>query len=462
MGDELVPFAQDAPASFPSLDLAVQRASHAEHIWPKVQRALRVIQDDIVLQQLVGGFELSRDHRRYAEEITALNSALNPRFVDNPEFNQLPPAMLNGVVELAYDELVGVSVVGPFWRDDEVTEILIDGWDSIAVERGGQLFRTPLKFRDLEHAQSVARQLALKVSDRALNPRTPLVTAELPGARVTFAIGSVVKSGISVSMRKFPPLLGMTELLERGALNAEMRDFLADCVRARANILVSGGTGTGKTTVVNALSEFVPDSERVITIEDAYELSLSNTHWVALQTKEAASADDDVRIGLADLLVNTLRMRPDRIIVGEVREPHGAHTMLQAANTGHDGTMTTIHANSADRALNFRLAGMVRTAGNVPPEVAAAEVASAINVVVQIVRERGRRFISEVSVVDVTGVDGALISTDTVFVGVMRTEKGSDTEPRPTFFNRGRVRADTVLAMKMREAGVHNNWVGPS
>jgi len=171
--------------------------------------------------------------------------------------------MLNQLISIAYDELLGISVLGPLWRDDEVTEILVDAWDKVVIERHGRLEETnpPIKFRDPEHARKIARDLALKVSDRALTPANPLVTAELPGARVAFAIDKVVKSGLSVSMRKFRPLLNMDGLLNIGALDTQMRDFLADCIKSRANVLVSGGTGTGKTTMINALSTFIPHSE---------------------------------------------------------------------------------------------------------------------------------------------------------------------------------------------------------
>lgn len=443
-----------APAT--SMDVAIQRAEIADRLWPMVQQVLLLAQEDDESQQVATRLVLTRDPELDTFQMNSLKQVLWTKLLDRADFGRLSPEYLSGVVELAYDELIGVSVVGPFWRDDAVTEILIDAWDSITIERQGKLVRTPLKFRSLEHAQSVARQLALKVSDRALNPRTPLVTAELPGARVTFAIDRIVKSGISVSMRKFPALMRMAQLLDYGALTSEMRDFLADCVRARANILVSGGTGTGKTTFINALSEFIPDTERVITIEDAYELSLRNTHWVALQTKEASSADDEVHIGLAQLLESTLRMRPDRVIVGEIREPLAAVTMLTAANTGHDGTMTTLHANAPNRALNFRLAGLVRSASGMPADVAAMEIASAIDVVVQVVRSQGRRFVSEVVVVDVGDVVGPTVTPMSVFTGALHQHPDG---LRADFARAGGVRGDTVLAMKLRDAGLHHRWV---
>jgi pilus assembly protein CpaF len=334
-------------------------------------------------------------------QVSEFASELELALGNRAEFRGIDQESKRYVYTLAYCEYINISVLGVLWFDDAVTEILIDDWNSISVEIGGRLYKTDTAFRDITHAKDVARRLSRAFSDRELTTANPLVTAELPGARVTFAIDTVVKTGISVSIRKFSKLIDMKGLRNVGALSDEMFGFLDLAVAARANVLVSGGTGTGKTTMINALSESIPTNERVITIEDAYELKLATDHWVALQTKEAASGDDTVRVTLADLLVNTLRMRPDRIIVGEIRESRGASVMLQAANTGHDGTMTTIHANSAERAVNFRLSGLIRQASqNMPAEVAAAEVSSALDLVVHVSREKGRRFIKTIAYVD--------------------------------------------------------------
>jgi pilus assembly protein CpaF len=427
--------------------------AYSEQVWTAVSGVLGLIQTNEVVSRYTAKLVLTRDHYIDDEQRRKLHELLLPVLMSSPEFARLPS--LGQLIDLAYDELLGISVLGVLWRDDEITEILVDGWNRVSVEREGKLIVTNISFRDMEHARKIARDLALKVSDRALTPATPLVTAELPGARVAFAIDKVVKSGLAISMRKFRPLLRMEGLLGVGALSEEMRDFVGDCVKARANIVVSGGTGTGKTTFINALSEFIPDSERVITIEDAYELALSNTHWVALQTKEASSGDDKVVVSMSDLLSTVLRMRPDRVIVGEIREPKGAAVMLQASNTGHDGTMTTIHANSADRALNFRLVGLARTGANMDAEVAAAEVSSAVNLVIQVTRRAGRRFVSEISVIDPSMLHGALVSPETVFTGTLKESDGVLT----TEFTRcGGVRADSELGLKLEDAGVLQRW----
>lgn len=431
-----------------SLGIASARQRVQTECAGLVSAALLRAQEIPELSTAKAKFTLTRNIEESISQVNTFIEAVDLALANEPEFRTISPDLKNTILSVAYDEFVGISVLGTFWRDDDVTEILVDAWDSVSVEIKGRLYRTPITFNSLEHAKKVARRLAQTISDRELSTATPLVTAELPGARVTFAIDKVVKSEISISLRKFTRLLGMGELISVGALSSEMFEFLNSAVAARANVLVSGGTGTGKTTMINALSESIPENERVITIEDAYELKLANQHWVALQTKEAASGDDTVRVTLADLLTNTLRMRPDRIIVGEIRESEGASVMLQAANTGHDGTMTTIHANSADRAVNFRLAGLIRkSAVNMPAEVASAEVSSALDLVVHVSRERGRRFIKTIAVVDPGLLNGAEIAPLTIFEGELSAAG------EVSFRKVNNIPSDSNLAMKLLEIG---------
>jgi pilus assembly protein CpaF len=427
-------------------DQLVRQQQERERLWPTIVAVLGAVSSEPSVSQEVGSWRLARDHDLYRKQRQQLELLLQPVLhlhdvsVGNPRDMPL-------VYDAVYDELVGIGPLGAVWRDDDVTEILVDGWDRVTVERDGVLEQTPLRFRDKEHAAQLARDLATSVSDRALNITNPLVTAELERARANFAYGPIVKSGLAISIRKFRPLLQMDRLLTFGALNADMAEFLSQCVKARATLLVSGGTGTGKTTMLNALSEYVPDDERVVTIEDSFELNLSNRHVVSLQTKEKASSDDTVRVTLADLLVNALRMRPDRIVVGEIREPHGARAMLQAATTGHDGTMTTIHANTPTMALSDRLSDLQREATGAPDEVCKRNVATAVNLVVQVLRKRGKRFISEIAVVDRSMVKGGDIVAETVFVGDI------DQEGVVTFRHVGGVRADTEIGYKLTDAG---------
>lgn len=434
-----------------SVRAASDRTATTAQLWPVVQQVLGVIQSDTELQRIASHLELTRDRARDDQQRTALFKTLITKVGSVPMLAKMHRDELLLAVELAYDELLGISVVGPFWRDDSVSEILIDGWDKVVIERNGVLETTPVRFKDLDHVRSVARNLALTTSDRALSPATPAITADVAGARVAFTIDKIVKSGIAIAIRKFGRLMDADGLLHVRAWDQELQDFLADCVRARANILVSGGTGAGKTTLINALSGFVPDNERVVTIEDAFELQLRARHWVQLQTKEAASSDDDVRVSLADLLVHTLRLRPDRIIVGEIREPAGAVVMMQAAVTGHDGTMTTIHANDVFQALNFRLAFLARTGAQMDQEVAAMEVATAIDVVVQVVRENGKRFVKTVSLVDASDCRDARVIPQPMWEGRLG---GTG----PVFSRVGGVREDTALGQKLAASGLLDRW----
>lgn len=417
-----------------------------ERLWKEVTQILSLLATEPAATQEISQWKLTRDAETYRNERAQLEQILGPLMLQHG-ISVGNPRDLPLVFDVVYDELVGIGPLGPLWRDDSVTEILVDSWDRVSVERDGRLEVTPVRFRDREHANQLARDLASSVSDRALNISNPLVTAELDRARANFAYGPVVRSGLSVSLRKFRPLLSMDGLLAKEALTGQMAEFLRACVHARATIVVSGGTGTGKTTMLNALSEYIPDNERVVTIEDSFELALANLHVVSLQTKERASSDDTVRITLADLLVNSLRMRPDRIVVGEIRDPSGARAMLQAANTGHDGTMTTIHANTAEMAISDRLSDLQREATGAPDEVSKRTVASAVNLVIQVTRKNGRRFISDIAAIDRTMVREGTIRPESIFTGDI------DSDGLVTFRHVGGVRSDTELGVKLAAAG---------
>lgn len=422
-----------------------RRDQDNERIWTLVDQTLALIGTDSNLQKIAQDLELTQDPDTYRRQRAELESALRPR-MGNAGITIGGTSDIEKIIDRVHDELTGISILGELWRDPKVDEILVDRWDIVNVERSGHLEMTELSFRDPRHAEMTARALALKVSDRAVSRSIPLVTAELPGARITFAFGAVVKGGLSITIRKFKKLLELTDLLGFGSLNEEMVEFLSDAVRARASILVSGGTGTGKTTIINLLSTFIPDDERVITIEDAFELKLANTHVVSLQTKEASSSDDIVSVNLANLLRNTLRMRPDRIIVGEIREGEGAMVMLAAANTGHDGTITTIHANSVDAALNERLPDLVRQSRSNRDDLAIQRsIAGAFDLAVQVTRGRnGGRFISEIALIRGLDDHGQIV-TDTIF-------SGEDKESGVHFVREG-IRAETEFTRRLTEQG---------
>lgn len=432
---------------------AARRFSEADRLWPYVDKVMTVAGSDSLIQNRTAELELINDveaDRRQREELLdVLKPKLAAAGVLIPDPNDIPPTL-----QMAYDELVGISVLGDIWRDPSVTEIMVDRWDRITVERNGRLELTPFRFRNPVHASRLARSLAERVSHRTVSQAINLVTAELPAARVQIAYGPVVKGGLSITIRKFRALLGLEDLRRFGALDDQMIEFLTDCVQARSGVLVSGGTGTGKTTIINLLSNFIPVNERVVTIEDAFELQLNAEHVVSLQTKEASSADDTVSVTLADLLRASLRMRPDRIIVGEIREGEGANVMLAAANTGHDGTMTTIHANSPDMAINERLVDLVRQTRSSSDEAIRRTIANAFDLVVQVSRGRtGNRYISQIAQIDPSLVADGVLRPRPLFTG----ESLPDGSTR--FSRVDSIRPDTVLGRRLEEAG-RTRWLG--
>ena len=421
-----------------------------EDVWPIVETLRNIVSTDPSMQSRVKDLQLTRDPAVNKAQKDGILVQLTNTIAAKGGLPYQPDQM-GPALDLLYDEIIGISVLGDLWRDDTVTEIMVDRWDRVVVESNGRLLVTNISFRSEEHANDVARSLALRVSDRAVSQKIPLVTAELPQARVSICYGPIVRGGLSITIRKFRPLLTLDTLLTNGSVNSELVELLRDLVTARATILVSGGTGTGKTTVINLLSNFIPDSERVITIEDSFELQLSNTHVVSLQTKEAASSDDQVSITLADLLRNTLRMRPDRIIVGEIREGEGALTMLSAANTGHDGTMTTVHANSAAMAVNERLPDLIRQSRPTTDDVLKRTIAAAFDVVVQVSRtSRGFRYISEVAVVDPEHIENGQIKPLPLYSG-NEIPDGSI-----SFLRTGNIDQSSRLGQKLANSSVLN------
>lgn len=423
-----------------------KRYSDSARLWPIVDEVMLIAGSNNKIQGLVSALELTRDKVKDDEQREELFRVIKPILATNG-LKIADPTDIPPILQMAYDELIGISVLGDLWRDDSVSEILVDGWDKISVEIAGKLSRTNISFRDAVHANSVARSLALRVSERQVSRSINLVTSELPRARVQFAYGPVVKGGLAIAIRKFSALLDLNKLKSLNALNEEMEQFLKDCVHSRAGILVSGGTGTGKTTIINLLSSFIPSTERIVTIEDAFELSLTGTHIVSLQTKEASSADDTVSVSLSQLLKATLRLRPDRIIVGEIREGEGAEVMLAAANTGHDGTMTTIHANTPDMAVNERLVDLIRQNRNSSDDAIRRTIASAFELVVQVERGRkGNRFISGIMQVDRDFINSeGILALRPIFTGA---DNGDGTT---LFKKENKVQKNTVLEHKLED-----------
>lgn len=311
------------------------------------------------------------------------------------------------------DELLGLGPLEPLLQDENITEIMVNGANTIFVEQKGKLQLTDIHFHNEQHLMNIIERILTPIG-RRVDESSPLVDARLAdGSRVNIIIPPLALTGPTVTIRKFSKsAFKMSDLVKFGTLSANMADFLEACVRARLNILVSGGTGSGKTTTLNALSSFIPGTDRIVTIEDAAELRLQQNHVVTLESRPA-NLEGKGAITIRDLVRNSLRMRPDRIIVGEVRSGE-ALDMLQAMNTGHDGSLTTAHANTPRDVLS-RLETMVLMAGmELPVRAVRTQVSSAIDLILQQSRIRdGSRKITYIT--EVQGMEGDTIILQDLF-----------------------------------------------
>jgi pilus assembly protein CpaF len=327
-------------------------------------------------------------------------------------------------------ELFGLGPLEALLHDPSISDILVNRYDQVYVERLGRLEPTEVVFRDERHLQQIIERIVSSIG-RRIDESSPMVDARLAdGSRVNAIIPPLALDGSVLSIRRFrTDRLGADDLVGRESWTQPMRDFLQSAVACRLNIIVSGGTGAGKTTLLNILSSFINDTERVVTIEDAAELKLRQRHVVRLETRPA-NIEGKGAVRQRELVVNALRMRPDRIVVGEVRSEE-ALDMLQAMNTGHDGSLTTIHANSPRDAL-YRLDTMVAMANlNIPEKAIRQQVASAVNVVVQVSRMAdGTRKVTAVS--ELTGMEGEVITMQDIFL-FERTGLGPDGKVRGRF-----------------------------
>jgi pilus assembly protein CpaF len=312
------------------------------------------------------------------------------------------------------DDILGYGPLEPFLRDDTVTEVMVNAFDRIYVERLGKIDRTPAAFVDNAHLMRIIDKIVSQVG-RRVDESSPMVDARLPdGSRVNAIIPPLALRGPTVTIRKFSrDPYTMNDLIGFGTITGKSAQFIAACVRGKLNILISGGTGTGKTTTLNALSAFVPGDERIVTIEDAAELQLQQEHVIVLESRPP-NIEGQGEVRIRELVRNALRMRPDRIIVGEVR---GAETldMLQAMNTGHEGSLTTIHANSPRDALS-RLETLVLTAGvELPLRAIREQISSAFDLLVQISRlVDGSRRITHIT--EVLRMESDVITLQDIFV----------------------------------------------
>jgi pilus assembly protein CpaF len=326
---------------------------------------------------------------------------------------KLPQDVRNMIFKEVLNDLLGYGPIQPLLNDPEVTEVMVNGPKNVYVEKKGQLIKSSVAFDDDNHVLQIIDRIILPLG-RRVDPESPTVDARLPdGSRVNAVIRPVAIDGPSITIRKFSKeKLGISNLIEFGSITENMAEFLRACVLARLNIIISGGTGSGKTTLLNVLSSYIPEEERIVTIEDAAELQLQQDHIVRMETKPA-NVDGRGSVTIRDLVRNSLRMRPDRIVVGEVRGGE-ALDMLQAMNTGHDGSLTTVHANSPRDAL-ARLETLVLMAGmDLPLKVVRQQIASAVDVIVQQTRLKdGSRKVTAIT--EVAGMEGETVVLTDVF-----------------------------------------------
>jgi pilus assembly protein CpaF len=363
------------------------------------QRLLKVM--DL---SLIGGLE-DREARRQIREIC------ERLMVEN----QVPLSLSSRqrVVRRIEDEVLGLGPLEPLLADKSISDILVNGPHQVYIERRGRLELTDVRFNNDAHLLNIIDRIVSAVG-RRVDESSPMVDARLKdGSRVNAIIPPLALDGPSLSIRRFAvELLSIDDLIRLGSLTQQMADVMNAIVRARLNVLVSGGTGAGKTTLLNLLSGFIPPTERIVTIEDSAELQLRQPHVVRLETRPP-NIEGRGSVTQRDLVRNSLRMRPDRIVIGEVRGGE-ALDMLQAMNTGHDGSLTTIHANSPRDALG-RVENMVSMTGiSFPIQALRSQIASAIDIIVQVERqEDGRRRV--VSLQETNGMEGDIITTSEIF-----------------------------------------------
>jgi pilus assembly protein CpaF len=400
------------PLSRPSASPAVDCADSTDDRMRQLTPAERECQD-AVYQRLLKMMDLSligsideKEARRQIREICE-------RLI-HEDRAPLSLQSRQRVIRRIEDEVLGLGPLEPLLADRTVSDILVNGARQVYVERRGKLEITEVRFNSDAHLMNIIDRIVSAVG-RRIDESSPMVDARLKdGSRVNAIVPPLALDGPVLSIRRFAvELLSIDDLIELGSMTADFANVMQAIVRGRLNVLVSGGTGAGKTTLLNLLSGFIPESERIVTIEDSAELQLQQPHVVRLETRPP-NIEDRGAVTQRDLVRNSLRMRPDRIVLGEVRGGE-ALDMLQAMNTGHDGSLTTIHANTPRDAL-ARVENMVSMTGiSFPTKALRAQIASAIDVVVQIERmEDGRRRI--VSLQEVNGMEGDIITTTELFV----------------------------------------------
>jgi pilus assembly protein CpaF len=358
-------------------------------------------------EQLIDRIDLGKLDTLSAEQLRAQLRDVITGMIANADL-PLNRVERERLIQEVLDEVTGLGPLEPLLADRTLSDILVNGHDTVYVERDGLLHQVPVRFRDDDHLLQIINRIVSRVG-RRIDETSPMVDARLPdGSRVNAIIPPLALNGPVLSIRRFgvDPLTA-ADLVAHGSISDEILRFLSAAVKAKLNVLISGGTGTGKTTLLNVLSSYIPGSERVITIEDAAELQLQQRHVVRLETRPA-NVEGKGAVVQRDLVRNSLRMRPDRIIVGEVRGGE-VLDMLQAMNTGHEGSMTTIHANSPRDALNRLMSMAALATANYSDLLLRQTVARTIELIIHINRyPDGRRRV--VSVTEITGMEGDVIS----------------------------------------------------
>lgn len=381
--------------------LAEYKTSHSELAKTCLWLALKIeksLPDNIVLDRSPQTVKLIRDRYNLARQRVSVDIA---------------PADEEPFFEDLLDEILGFGPIEKALKDETVSEVMVNRADLVYVEQNGRLSESGITFVDDEHVERIINKI-LKPLNRYVGPDSPLVDARLPdGSRVNAVVSPCAIDGPNITIRKFSKTpFGVQDLIKFGSMTDDMAEFLKACVRSHLNIVVSGGTGSGKTTLLNVLSSFIPDGDRIVTIEDAAELSLQQRHVVRLETKKP-SRSGDTEVSIRDLVINSLRMRPERIVVGECRGGE-ALDMLQAMNTGHDGSLTTVHANNPRDTIS-RLETLVLMAGmELPLAVVRKQIVSAVDLIVQQARLRdGSRKVTNIT--EITGMEGDVVVMQDVF-----------------------------------------------
>lgn len=385
--------------------------------------------------------ELLREQLANAVDVLIVRDGLSVASVVRKDF-----------VQSLLDELLGLGPLQGLMNDQSISDIMINGHENVFIERNGLVEQVVVNFIDEAQLLQIAKRIAARVG-RRVDSSQPTCDARLEdGSRVNIVIPPVAIDGTCISIRKFKKQsIDFTKLVEFGAMSPEMAQLLMIAARCRLNIIISGGTGSGKTTMLNALSQFISEKERIVTIEDAAELRLLQPHVVRLETQKAG-IEGTGAMDQRELVINSLRMRPDRIVVGECRGGE-AFEMLQAMNTGHDGSMSTLHANSPRDAL-ARIEAMVMMAvNNLPLEAIRQTIVSAVDIVIQISRlHDGSRKV--MSIAEVIGIEGSKVVLEEIFKFQPTSQASEDNRVRGNFVTAGLMQR-SVLVEKARFFGLH-------